>query len=402
MVLRRINNLIIIFIIFCSTGFYELSMLGPLQKIAELLGIGLIILLLSFHIVYAGQKQFPHNFTLPIVFIFISLLTSTIMAKYSRDQSFGETLYSARSLFYYLFYFLLHQLKIRPKDLETILFALGIIYVVLFLLQYLAYPTKIFNTYVRLDRGTIRIYLAGSAYLSVAFLMSLQFFYRTNKIKYMILLLVFLSIFVLTGGRQTLAIMILVLTLFLIFDRKVKSRVMLALLGITGSFMIFLIFRNIFTALILKTQTDVSTGQDYIRVQAAIFFLTDFFKNAMSYITGNGMHAGVSAYGTEITGYKVNYGYFLGDIGIIGNYAIYGIFFLIGIILFFIRAFKIRIEQQYSYIKYLFIVALISILTGSAFTQSHFICCILCLFYLIDLSNYNLNTNKQSDYISKT
>lgn len=393
MVLRRINNLFLILIILCSTGFYELSILGPFQKIAEFAGIGLILALLFIHIVYSEQKTIPHNFTIPIVLIFISLITSTLMAKYSRDQNIGDTLTAQSAMYYYIFYFLLHQLKIRPKDLEVIFVVFGILYVVIYLIQFLVFPKLIVDAYVRLDRGTIRIYMSGSAYLSVAYILSVQSFFRTNKIKFLLLLFTFLSIIVLSGGRQTLAIMILVLILFLVFDKKVKSRLLLFLLGIVGSIMIYLLFQSIFDALIFQSHSDASMGQDYIRLKATIFFLTDFFKNTFSYLTGNGMFANDSSYGIEISRYQLQNQFFLGDIGIIGNFAIYGSFFLLGVIMIFIRVYRLKIESHFIYIKFMFIVIFLSILTGGAFAQGHFICFIVCILYLFDVSNYSFNHN---------
>jgi len=391
MLLRRINNLILILIILLSTGMYEIAALkGSYQKFSELIGAGIIVFLLLLYIIYSNQERIRQNFAFPIALILMSVVFSMFMAKYSRDQSFSNTLFAQRGMYYYLLYFLLHRLKILPGDLQKILVGFGIIYILLFLLQFFAYPKYLFNTYINASRGTIRIYLNGSVYLSIAILFSIQQFFRLNKTKYLILFLGCVIIIILTGGRQTMAIMAFVMVLFLIIDRRVKSKVFLALLGAIGTTMLYFIFQDIFEALIYRSQIDASKGENYIRILAIKFYLTDFNKNALSYFTGNGMYQGHSRYGMEVMSYN-NIGYYFGDVGIIGNYVIYGFLFLIGVIIIIVKSFQLRIEPQFRYIKYLFFVTVLGLMTAGSFAQGHFIAGVTCILYLIDVSNTSTN-----------
>lgn len=400
MVFRRFNNILLVIIILCSTSIYEFSMLGPLKKISELTGIFIIMVLFALHFVYDKRKRLPQHFVLPIVLIISSLITSMFMARYVRAQSITDTLLAQSPMYYYFLYFLMPYLRIKPEDLQKIFIGFGILYVTLYLLQFFLYPKIIFDAYVRFDRGTIRIYLAGSAYLSVTYLIYLQRFLRFNHVINLIWIFVFFSIFILSGGRQTIALMVLIAVIFIITGKSVKSRIVLLFLGIIGSLSIYLIFRDIFQVLFLKAKYDAALGNDYIRFKAAQFYLTDFFKNSFSYITGNGMYAEGTSYGNEINRFTIKNQFYLGDIGIIGNYAIYGLFFIIGVTIIFIRAWRIRLAPVFIYIKYLFGVILLSILTGGAFTQSHFICFIVCILYIIDVSQYTVqledsNINKK-------
>lgn len=375
------------FIILCSTSFYQISVLGPLQKGAELLGVVIIFVLMIFTVVYSETKSIKRNFILPVSLIILSVVTSMFMASFTRDQSFVHTLFAQRAMYYYFLYFLLHQFKTSPKDLERIFIVLGILYIFLYLLQYVLYPKIIYDAYVLERRGTIRIYLAGVDYMVVAFFFSVQYFLRTNKFKYLILLLGTYSIYILIGGRQTLAIMTFLLVMFIIIDRKVKSRLFLIFLGLVGGFAIFLIFQNIFEMLLMQSQSDTSLGSDYIRIRAARFYLTDFFEHPLAYITGNGMYHETSNYGREIAFYRTNYHFTLGDIGILGNYTIYGIFFIIGVLFICIRSLRIKIESQYIYLKYLIVSILLALITAGGFSRSDVICFIVCILYIIDVSN---------------
>ncbi len=390
---QKINNLLVILIIICSTSVFSLSALGPLAKATELLGIVLIVVFLLIHVVYSEQIIFKHYFTFAIGLLFFSLLTSMLMAKYSRDQNFADTLLAQRAIYYYLFYFLLHQLKIRPRDLERIIIFFGILHVVMYIVQFFLYPKVIFDVFMLADRGTIRVYLKGSDYMAIAFFMSIQAFLRTNKIKYLFLTSLFFLIFILLGSRQTMAIMAFTMVLFIIFSKKVKSRLLIGFLVASCVSFVFIMFQDIFKALLLQSSSDLTLGTEYIRFMAAKHFLTDFFRNGFAYITGNGMFANTSSYGNEIERLKGN-GFYLGDIGIIGNYVIYGAFFIAGVFLICVKVLRVKVEDNQAYIKYMFIAILLSLITGGGFANADFICAIVCLLYLVDVSNWlGLNKN---------
>lgn len=194
-----------------------------------------------------------------------------------------------------------------------------------------------------------------------------------------------------------MAVMALIVIFFLIIDRKVKSKLFLAFLGLIGAFAIFLIFQNIFQALILQSQSDIQSGSEYIRFKTSGYFLTDFFKNTASYITGNGAFSGKSRYGKEIEYIAFRHQYFLGDIGLIGNYVIYGAFFLVGVIIICIRSLKIRVETQYVYIKYMFISVIFSLFTSAAFIQSDYIVLFSSVLYIFDVSKSRLKNGYEEN-----
>jgi len=364
-------------------------MLGPIAKLGEILGVGIIVVLLLMHIVYGDQKTFPHHFTVFILLIFLSLITSMLMARFSRDQNFADTLFAQRAIYYYLFYFLLHQLKVRPADLERIFIIFGFLHVALYLVQFFLFPRIIFDVFILEHRGTVRIYLKGSDYLAIAYFMSIQAFFRTNKIKFLIYTMVFFSIFVLLGGRQTMAIMAFTLVLFLIFSKKVRSRLFIGFLVAVCIGLVFIMFQGIFEALVTQSIHDRSRGSEYIRIVATKYFLTDFIKSPWAYITGNGMFAPHSSYGIEINRLMAR-GYYLSDIGLFGNYVIYGAFFVMGVIGICIKSLTIRINSTQAYIRYMFIAIVLALLTGGGFVNSDFICATMCLLYIIDISNVSL------------
>jgi hypothetical protein len=387
MILKRINNLFVMLIILCSTGVFNLHKLGSGQKAAEFLGIGLIIALLAIHAIYSEQWTFKKNFVVFIILIFFSVFTSMVTANYVKEQSMGATLYAERAIFYYLFYFLLHQLKIKPRDLEIIFIIFGVLHIGLYLLQFFSFPKILFDVFMISDRGTIRIYLSGADYLAICFFMSMWAWLRTNSIKYLIYMLASFSIFVLLGGRQTMALMVLVLILAVFFSRGVKSRALTTILIAGSAVCVFFLFQDIFKEMLVSSHRDRSQGSSYVRIQATKYFLTTFFKTPVAYITGNGVPGNNSEYGHEVSLLRLSKGYYLGDIGMIGVYVMYGAFFVIGVAGIFFKAFTTKINEHYRYIKYMFLGSFLSLITGAGFGSADFICFICCLMYMIDVTS---------------
>jgi hypothetical protein len=392
MLLKRVNNLFVILIILCSTGFFNLSKLGSGQKAAELLGAGMIAALLAIHYTYSDQLNFKKNFVPFIFLIFLSALSSMLTANYVRDQTLSTSLFAERAILYYFFYLLLHQLKIKPRDLEIIFIIFGVIHVCLYLLQYYAFPKILFDVYMMSDRGTIRIYLKGSDYLALCYFMSMYFWLRTNKIIYAVYMLAAFSIFLLLGGRQTIALMVLVLILAVFFTRQVKSRLFISVMIVASAACIFYMFQDIFMQLLVTSNRDRSQGSSYVRIQATKFFMTTFYKTPVAYITGNGVPGSTSEYGSEMSLIRMSKGFYLGDIGLLGTYIMYGIFFIIGVAGIYYKAFSIKIQEHYRYIKFMFFGSMLSLVTGSGFSEPDFICFICCLMYLIDVTSVSNET----------
>ena len=395
MLKRRLNNLTVIFIIFCSTSFYNFTILGPLQKIADIAGVGTILILILIQLVYSHETSNQRNFNWPVSLIIFASFTSMFAANLFHDQGFGHTLFAQRSLYFYLFYFLLHQLKVQVRDLEKIFIVMGLLYIALYLAQYFLYPKIIFDAFIRETRGTIRIYMPGAVYLTAAFFISLQNFMRTNRFKYLVLLLGIFSIIIMNGGRQSMAIMALMVVLFLVFDRKVKSKIFLGMLGMIGAFAIFLIFQDIFKALIMQSRSDANLGEEYVRIQAAQYYLTEFYRNPLAYITGHGAYYAGTNYGKVIEHNILYHQYYLGDIGLIGNYVIFGSFFILGVLTICFRSLRLRIEEQYTYIKYIYLAIIISLLTSGVFAQGDYIVFFGCLMYIVDVSRSKIKEEDQ-------
>ncbi len=385
---------IILMIILCSLLLFDFKFLGRLSKLIEVAGIGLMLVTGIFYTVYDNSYRFKHNFTLFILIILLSLPFSMYIANLFHNQSIGATLYSQRSIYYYLLYFVLHQLKLKPKEFERIFFIMAIIYIGLYLVQYIVYPLILFNSSVFKDRGTLRMFLYGLSYMMIGYFIALQVLLRRNQLKYMIFLLVALTIIIMIGSRMLLFSVAAVTMVNLAIEKRIRSKLAIYGLVITGMILLFFAFQNVFQELVSVTKETRAQGADYIRIRAARYFLSRFFPNAFAYIFGNGAFGAHSEYSNSIAFLSNKYGYFLSDIGIIGNYVNYGILFVGAVIGIIYKVLTMKIQAEYYYIKYFFLLNAICMIIAGGFAQSDFIVLVTINLYMIDVSKHMIRADR--------
>jgi hypothetical protein len=383
---------IILFAIYLSAiEFFRLIFI-PTQAIFMITFVSgaLITTAVILSVIYDRSQKFPTNFTTEIGIILIASLLGVLGAWIWHGQSAGLTIWQERYMLFYFSYFLLHILKIKPRDMERIILLMAVIYAFSFLLQFAIYPRTIFNVKQMDSRGTIRIFLPGGSFAVLAYFMCLQYFFVTNKLKYFYLVLLFLATFILSGTRQLILPVLFVTGLMIVFSKRVKSRGMIILIIGLSIVPVFFLFQDIFMSLIEVSQEQGESEDEDIRVKAATFFLTEFFPNKWAYLTGNG-HAHMAAkFGIEVNSYKLNYGYYQNDVGIIGDFAKFGVLMFIGIIAVFWKLFKIKIASSLKYARYFILVTLMGVLFGSPFTFPSSIIMMTTIFYLMDISNFEL------------
>jgi hypothetical protein len=287
-----------------------------------------------------------------------------------------------------MLYPLLHVLKPHPEELVRMMIYFGIIYAFLYLLQTVLYPTKISNVIMFMDRNTLRIALPGSGYLFLAYLIGLSRFIKTNNLIYLLLCMLAVAVFSLTGTRQILAPLALITILSILFSKKVKSRIMIITLVILALLPTYYIFKDTFDALFKVSQEQSTNLAENKRFKAAVFFLFEFFPNKLTYIIGNGVPSGNSPYGMQINAYKQLFGYFQSDIGIIGDYTKFGILLVIAQLSMFTRIMFIRMPAEFDFVKFNILASILSIFFGSSFSYAENIVVLCIMFYLADVASH--------------
>ncbi|MGC9343763.1 MAG: hypothetical protein ACP5E3_13750, partial [Bacteroidales bacterium] len=163
-----LKKIILVFIILCSLKFYQLAFIPEVVfKISEWIGIGMIFAILIIYIVYSREKLFRQKFAFPIILILISVIISMFAAYGYHNQSFLKTAIAQRAIYFYFIYFLLHYMKMEGEFIIRLILVFGLIYIILYLTQYIVFPSQITNSKMFIDRGTLRIFLSGAGYLVI-------------------------------------------------------------------------------------------------------------------------------------------------------------------------------------------------------------------------------------------
>ena len=327
------------------------------------------------------------GFVLPVQLLFVSIFFSLFMAFNSWDQSLFDGLISTMPYLIWIFFFYLLSVNFSVKNTEIIILVYGSIYILLYFFQLANSHTVYFGNFEEYveSRGVIRIIFPGGGVLFLSAFMAANKLTTEKKYKILWFTLTFfgLAISVLQATRQFI-LGVLIIYLFH-FTKKMAFYKRVILTGFIGLGVLLYISRSdsAIAKGLTEAQEQVSEQQeDYIRVVAANYFMTDFSPRFMCQVFGNGAaRYGISDYGRFIERLADTYGYYIDDLGLIGMYAMFGIFPVIAFILIWIKSFTIPLPEEYYYLKYYIWFLLITSVTSYNVYHPHYlICTVLVLF----------------------
>jgi hypothetical protein len=313
------------------------------------------------------------------------------MADRFHNQPFSISLFAQRSLYYYFLYYALHLIKIKPKDFGKLFVYFSVIFMLFYLIQYILYPRVIlFDARIIKERGTIRILLEGMPYLIISYYYALQKFLESQKLKYSLFLLASLIIVIFIGSRSLLFTILATTMLNLILSKRIKSKLLIYTISTLGIVMVIFIFQNIFKEIIETALYRDPLNSENIRYKTLKYFLSGFSPNTLTYIFGNGASGASSELTRNLWVTSQRYGYYLSDIGLIGEYVSYGIIFILSILLIIYKTLTSKIQPQFNYIKYYYAFIVIAMVLGGGFDNSDFIVLICITLYIIDVSKFRI------------
>jgi len=383
-------------VIGASVSFFKLSAIprGALIMLEAAIVV-LVVLVVLFNRIYWKIPHIKMTFSLPISLIFIAIFLSIFAAYYFHNQSIPLTVWAQRYMFLYFFYYFLHIIKLPLEQIEKLLFYVALGFVALYFLQFVIYPMKIVNVRIDYDRGTIRIFLPGLAFLMLAYYRSLQEFYYRRTMKYAIYVVVFLSIVILLGSRASMAITGFLTAMALVLGKQIKSKILLYILIMFAMVTLYFAFQDIFENILNLTEEQSETAEDNVRLKSIEYFTTDFFPNPMAYVSGNGMHHEASSYGLSVAYMGAVHGYYQSDIGIIGEFSRYGVLLVLGGAIIFLKLIFYKYNNRYIYIRYFILSGTMAISLGMNFTSSYGIVSLCILMYVVDCLKHERSTNQE-------
>jgi hypothetical protein len=366
-----------------------------------------IVIYLSFiyiftAIVISSRYMFPEinsGFVLPVQLICVSVVLSILMAYLSWGQSIMDSIKSTIPyMVWFFFYYLVHK-KVSIKSIEKIILIYGVIYLILYFFQLVNSDTIYFGWQDNLieERGIVRIIFPSGGVFFLASFMALNKIttQRDNRWFWSILALLGILIPFLQATRQFIAGTLLIYLYHFIKDQKYYKKIIILIFFI--GFVLYIANSNIpiIKGLITVQEETTGLGEEYIRVLAGTYFLSDFFPDNISRVLGNGVPYGIkSVYGNFVITLQQERGYYLTDIGIIAGYVMFGIIFVWSYILIWYKSFTIPLPKEYYYLKYYLWFLLITCMTSLSVYHPHYLISTVFVLYIYQyLYNDSLNIN---------
>ena len=382
--IRHLEVALVFWLIIISFQFFDAQFLNE-SIVRYLLFITFIVtVVISVPYVVPPNK----GFVFPVQLLLGSILISVLTAGLFWDQSLKDSLVAVAPYMIFIFFFYLLHRRFPVTTLEKIIVSYGVIYILLYLFSYIHSPTVFFGTpswgeEFFESRGIVRIVFPGGGVFILTTFIALNKLtsQKENKWFWMLLTLAGVIIPVMQVTRQFIAGILLIYVYHFIRTLSLSKKIL-----ILGSFLaIIILLQNtdisVVKGLIEATQSDVSSGGDYIRILAGEYFLTDFSPNLITQFFGNGVpHFGVSNYGFHVEMLWVNYEYYLSDVGIVAVYVMFGVPAIIAYVLIWIKSFIIPLPKEFQYLKYYLWFMLLTSLTW--YTPYHYHYLIITVYVL--------------------
>jgi hypothetical protein len=366
----------------CSIRFYTFLIPVTAAKAVALAGIALLLGMLAVYTVYGNRSEIRKRFTAQIVMIFMALIISAFAGLFFHNQPVMDSLFAEVEFLFFLTYILLHLIKPDPDRLVDMFVWIGYMYCIIYFVQYLVYPIHIVSARTMVDRGTVRSSMPGLEYMFASWFILLSRYFITNRIKYLIGLFPVLIIIILLASRQLIAATVFLTFLNILLSKKVKSKFAVFFLITLSIIPFFFLFQGIFNEIFSLTKRHQGVA-DNIRLLTAHYFLFDFNHNPLWILTGNGSPSGHSEYGMFLTRISDKWGYYMSDVGVIGDFSKFGILFTLAQLIYLIKLSIYKYREKYSFVRYVALSMLITMFSGAGLLGPTIVH-ICFLFYIVD------------------
>lgn len=330
-------------------------------------------------------------------FIIIPLISS-FGAYFYHKQEFYWSLIELRIIFFWLFYFLLHAYDVSESKIIKLTIKIGVIWALINVIQQFTFPFYLFRIDVGaggedsmdafIRDGLLRFRISGHQY--GIFLVFFSFYYYLQTRKKILILYVFIGLFgfYYYGTRQILFGILFGLLLCPFLMRGASFHFSIIFLFIGGLILIYNI--DLLFGSFIKKSNEQLSSEDYIRFLSADFYFNEFWPKDdwFSRFIGNGQPQNLSLYGKEINDIITDMKFFSSDVGIIGGYNKFGVFYVVNVLFSnFKGIFYTYKFQSKRYLLLFFVYAIMLLLLSEFYANVAAIPFYCIIFYLVDKAN---------------
>lgn len=304
--------------------------------------------------------------------------------------------YRATAPYLALVYFLV-LMSIKPdiQTMEKIIWFYCALFIILWCYGMLKAPQIIYafdaDTTMDDSRGIFRLALPGRGFLVLGFFLAVSKYVQLKQNKWLVLLAFLFVIIVFQVTRQIIAISFLVSVVYILRNNKVAliaTIILMIFLMMGGNAIDFQKNSTIgnMVNLTLDQLTSQKSGDDNVRLLEYNYFLTNYSKNMITDIFGNGIPHFQSSFGLKEISIREQFSYFMSDVGYAAIFVRFGVIGLVLYLFVFVKAAFQKVDKQYIYAK-LFIIYLAIANVTAAWVFEDVISLCICLYIL---EQYNI------------
>jgi hypothetical protein len=379
--IRSLQIIVINLVILFSLRFFDLKFLnGDLFKYIQFLFLAIVFISSAQYFL-----KFKGGFVVPIQLIVFSMFISVFVNYFTWGQSMFDSLVVLMPYTVWIFFFLLLYHRVNPLKLEKIVVTYGVLYVILYLYQITNYNNVYFGWQekIGLSRGVLRIIFPGGGVFYLMSFIALCRIKTSSKNKWFWIVLTTLGLImpILQVTRQSIAAVLFIYLLHFFKKYSMLAKLIGVVVVIISYFFIVNTDNIIVKGLTSDMERDIELGEDYVRAQAASYYISEFSPTIANNLLGNGVARPSTAFGNKVNGLEENEGFYIVDIGIIGFYTLFGAFVVISYIMIWYKSITIKLPSRFSYLKYYLWFLLITSLTSDfTFGNSYLVTTVLVLY----------------------
>lgn len=322
--------------------------------------------------------------------IYAMLFSCIIMSYLLWNQSF---ILSFRIMVFslpFIYFLFLWKCDFDEKDIEKLVIFLFIVHIIVWLYAFISFPNKVLGDLDREadeSRGILRIFVGLEGGVILTFFMSLNKWFITKKKEYIALIAVSYIFIIFMVTRQVI-FFTTCFGLLYVFKKNKNLILALMLLVAVGSNYISFSDDSIFGSLINLTKEqsyDNKKNQKNIRIRSYEKFFTEYTKDDLGVLAGNGIPHSLSSFGKYQKKFT-DRGFFPSDVGYAKTYIVMGVLGLILYALLFFNIWKAKPTQYFYYTKiYMFYCFAAHIASNPFFTADTIFMSIA--LYMLDKNN---------------
>jgi len=169
------------------------------------------------------RKTLEFTFTRPVLLFLGAILISAFSATFFWSQGLFDSFMALPLYLSYILFFLLIVWKEPVDDIESVIIALGVIYLIVYSVTFLSFPTPVFGNIESFstDRGFQRVMLEGRGFLFLFSFYALGRFYNKREILWLGIFIVTVIGVMMLLTRTLIAGSLILWTLYIL--RKSKN-----------------------------------------------------------------------------------------------------------------------------------------------------------------------------------